>query len=215
MAIAPYALKVVWSGALVEGEVFAHSQWFDGTTIGGDLTKYADWDTNLFNAATVSTLLSTAVLALFPTTTSWNKIRSYCYGASGQLLQAEEVAISKVGTGTFAMPNQVSWVVSQRTGLAGRAQRGRAYLPGPATSKLSGSTGQMNTTDCGTLANAYAAWLHGVEIGSPSVTPSVVMSGSRTAMYPLDSVIVDTRLDTQRSRASRATIVGRALATVT
>lgn len=211
MPAVPDSIKTVLSGVLPGGEVFAHSQWWDGSGIVGNVTDEDNVAGNVVGSLT-GNLLTTAVRALFTTAVSWTNVTHYFYGSSGVLARTLITPVSVAGTAaTGQLPPQCATVVSLRTGAAGRANRGRTYFPAFAAANLSGNTGQWNSTVPGTLANAYKAFLDGVNSLSPNPVP-IVMSLSQGAKVPLVTVEVDSRVDTQRRRSQQLIVTTKAVA---
>lgn len=101
------------------------------------------------------------------------------------------------GAGTQPEPGQISIVMSWRTGFAGRSKRGRTYLPGIATAAL--TAGRINGTARSNIELAAQEFIDYLDVATwPLVIYSRVPPGSFTQVQ---SVIVDDRFDTQRSRA--------------
>lgn len=202
MAVPANAVKCVVSGTLAGAEVFAHSQWFDGTGIVGDDVKM-DALSGVITSAIQNNLLVSGFLGLFPSTTHWTQDTEYFYGGGGELVYTAINTINgKAGDVVGSpLPNQNAVVVSLRTDRAGRSYRGRSYLPGIGAGAMQ-TTGQMSAAQATTIVNAYADFLQAVK-DSADGAPPIVCSPTRGAMTPLSYVQVDTRLDTQRSRATR------------
>lgn len=104
-----------------------------------------------------------------------------------------------------AMPNNVALVFSLRTGFVGRSFRGRFYIPGLAESAVSG-----NNIVSGTLTYAQQVGTALVTLfaagGLTVVVASYVANGvQRTTAVatPVQTVLINTRVDTQRRRLPR------------
>lgn len=203
MTTAANSVRAVLSGTLPGNEVFAHSFWFNGTGIvGGDVAE--DTLAGIIVSAANSNLGSTAFKALYTTATAWTTARIYFYGTGGVLRRTVESPISIVGSAaTASMPNQLAVVASLRTALAGRANRGRSYLPGTFTNSLaSGNAAQLSSASTNTIRDAVTSFLNAVKAGAGGAPP-VIMSGSQSAMIPVTRVQIDSRMDVQRSRAGK------------
>lgn len=203
MAAVPLSIRVVLSGTLYGGEVFAHGFSFDGTAINGNSVKE-----DAFAGASLgyltSALLTATHRAYYNTTTTWTKQRCYFYSGSGVLTRTTEDAISFAGTAAAGcLPTQLAVVASLRTGIAGRANRGRTYLPNPATPAIaSGVVPQLSATATAAIANAVRNYVSGLG-HDVNGGPAVVASLSQGAMIPISNVTVDSRIDVQRSRAQK------------
>lgn len=87
----------------------------------------------------------TAYTGCFPTDVVLNMLRARAVWPDTH--QVAEEAVSSGGGGMLtgdAGPNQVAAIITWRTALAGRAYRGRTYLPGISTGHL--IDGQLNST---------------------------------------------------------------------
>jgi hypothetical protein len=143
----------------------------------------------------------------------WDTVTAYCYPtggptatAIGQYVMPTPVA----GSNSAHNPNQVALVLTLRTALAGRAHRGRMYLP--AVGVPLGTDGQVAQSVLDVLT---AAWALAFGDWNAASTPKIVIvSQSRKgdATYPggftpVTTVSMDSRCDIQRSRANKETIL--------
>lgn len=203
MAAVPNSIRVVLSGTMYGSEVFAHGFSFDGTGIVGNSVAE-----DAFGGASLgyltSALLTATHRAYYNTTTAWNRQRIYFYDGTGTLHRTTEDVIAFAGTAAAGcLPTQLAVVASLRTGLAGRANRGRSYLPNVATVALaSGVVPQMSATATAAIANAVRNYVSGLG-NDVDGGPAVVASLSQGAMVPITSIVVDSKLDVQRSRAQK------------
>lgn len=114
-----------------------------------------------------------------------------------------ESAVSGTVAGE-SLPANCALVMSLRTGYTGRSQRGRMFLPGIAESSVEGNTPDASIR--GGLANTLAivnAALASVSIPFTWVVLSRYTEGALRAegvTLPVTSVLVDTRIDSQRRR---------------
>ncbi len=89
-------------------------------------------------------------------------------GATGRDLTTQfgEVAYRPApagGTGAVlgeAMPANTAYLIQKLTGFAGRANRGRMYLPGVPESAVNGGTGNIAAATLTALQNAANAWMN-------------------------------------------------------
>lgn len=213
MAIPLYAIRSTITGSLPGGDIFECSQWFDGTAIGNDFTKFQAFAGVVVGSIT-GNLLTTAVKALYNVGVTFDKLDCYGYPNGGPHAGLHwQVAIGAAGSSsTLALPNQVATVVTLLTGRPGRSYRGRTYLPPVHTAAMLG-TNQLSTANATTLANAYAGYLQGVH-DSSSGAPAVVSSSKLGAMTLINAVQVDTVFDTQRRRRNKVVAAGKPQAAV-
>jgi hypothetical protein len=203
--------KIVISGTLPGGEVFAHSQGFDIQTEPVTQTVLNTF-TQQASDLWVSTFLTAAVTACYPTVTAWKQVRGYLYGSAGKsVLVANANPINVPGTnGGSPCPNQVAHVLTTLTGVPGRSHRGRVYLPAPGTSLL--TAGQVTTANNTTIVNAYAAWLNAIRNSATAPGFGVVASSTQGAMFTMTQIAGNTRLDVQRRRANKQAATATAVA---
>lgn len=201
MVWASGTLRCVTSGTLAGGEIFSFTQAFRGDAGWSDTefeTAYGQWVLSVQNV-----LCASGILAEWPSTTHFTKVRAYLYGAGGALVkQGESADFDKQGSAPSAspLPNQLALVVTLLTGFPGRSKRGRVYLPAPAASQLS-ADGQASSVSVDTIGGAYRDALQAMKDDTLSCPP-VVASATTTAMTDITSIRVDSKLDTQRRRAA-------------
>jgi len=128
--------------------------------------------------------------------------RLYCYPTTGTTAAAVAVQ-SDVAAGTSTggtLPNQCAVVVTLLTGVAGRSQRGRVYLP-LSGGAVSTTDGQLTNT-LPTLRAELANWNKDMALLA-SGWAIYVVSQTRTSSLPVVQCKIDTRVDVQRRRANR------------
>jgi hypothetical protein len=107
---------------------------------------------------------------------------------------------SEFGTaGGNAVPNQVCQVVTLRTGLAGRSNRGRQYWPGLQESTVSGSGFTWDSADLANNQTAAAGWRSAMR--GADMNPAV-LSRTLSSLRECTSVQAQPKLGTQRRRLS-------------
>jgi len=106
---------------------------------------------------------------------------------------------------SHALPNEVALCVTERTGLAGRSQRGRLYLGGIPLNATDGvDLNRLESAHIGTANSAAASFL--AAMISDDVTPVVTSYFHDKAPRALAqnteivSMFVNGRLDSQRRR---------------
>jgi hypothetical protein len=213
MALPANTIKTVISGTLAGGEQFAFGFQAQGNSDDAQfaLTQYQGVVVGALNG----NLLTTSVLALFPTSTVFTTVTSYLYkGGTGAAFTVQTSLSGKAGTASSsALPNQCAIVVSLLTGIPGRSTRGRAYLPGFASVSMGGVTGQLQTGGVAQVCNAFAAMLSGIKDTTNGRSP-VIASATHGLMTPITGVAIDTIVDTQRRRRDKLTAVARSTAVV-
>lgn len=205
-------VHVVYSG-IVGSEIFAVGHWLGSATAANQAT--ADFLSNELKNLFQSNVLSSAK-ALVGSDTVFQKVTTYEYSGGVNTAAWQSTAAIASGTGTSvgsSLPLQTSLVVSLRTATPGRSGRGRMYFPCTAfnlSSHLVVNSGVL------ALANAVAAYFSAINASAtiPNAVAAVV-SDARSSIYPITSVLVDDKPDTQRRRANRLVAANRNTAVVT
>jgi len=200
MTIANLA-HIVLTGSLAGNEI-----WTSRTTIkysaapSSEAAFAADLDAMVGDAGW-STYQDYQVAHLRPAD-SLDSLRGYFYPVwPGAASLVAEHPINEVGSGASAvMPNQVALVGTLLTGLSGRRNRGRMYLP--MTSFALTGQGQTDLTGCTNHANAIKAFLEAVG-GHYAGGGTYVASSVGSTANLITQVRVDSRPDIQRRRANR------------
>lgn len=197
-------LKYVFFGALPGGEIWESGFWAQGATISS-----AD-NANSAAAFGLTCFLGSDFTGFFGAhgATSWNTktsllgVRTYFYPTGTG--PAEYVGLSNPtspvnGAQTDYFPNQLAQCFTLETGLAGRRNRGRMYIPysgGSLDSNGLFATGNVGT-DVVNLAHAFTLYQAG------SFGTAVVSSAVGSTAHLIESVSCDQRPDIQRRRADR------------
>jgi hypothetical protein len=98
------------------------------------------------------------------------------------------------------LPPNTAALVSLRTGLSGRSNRGRAYWPGYTEASADGPI--FNSTSAGNLASAYFDFAGGIDTIDPGATLAVV-SITNAIAHPVTTFFVEPSFATQRNRLGR------------
>lgn len=199
MGIPANTAKVVISGKLGSTEIFQTGFWQAGITPPGvaSAAGYAGAVEGIF----ASTALA-ALAAVIPATCAYKKITVYFYTGGATAAYSGEAPITG-GTGTAAannQPFQSAACVTLLTGLAGRQNRGRMYIP---VISVPPSDGFWNQPEIGALSTAIAALFNGCNGGTSDEGSVSVVSNVGTTSHPVTSVHVDNKPDTQRRRANK------------
>lgn len=134
------------------------------------------------------------------------RVYYYPTGATAATIVGASTRASNAGLNSITAPPQCAVVVSLLTGLAGRANRGRIYVPGLAIS-LGTTTGQLTSGTPAPLAQSIANFItllrtRQLTTGSNSVP---IVAGATGGGYPITTVRVDSVVDTQRRRRDKVT----------
>lgn len=190
--------RVIINGHLEGGEVFNWGFWLDGTPTSQSLAN--TWAQTL--ADYFETYALTALAGTLDADSGYDGVTIYAYPdpAQGAAFTAEAAIDSGTGTSVAAsLPQQVAWVVTTRTGLPGRARRGRMYIP---VNALALTNHQLTTTQNASLLDAVATYVQNInnnaDLGNVTVVSQVGV-GQENNVSQLTS---DSRLDIQRRRAN-------------
>lgn len=208
VSIPPNSARIVFSGALPGGEVWSSGFWM--ATVTGDFINQAGLDSMVMAASaqfgeTSSTgVLRTAAADIWNLQTTWTKTTGYLYtgAATAAYISEHTLGTPLAGSAGHNLPNQCTTVLSLRTGLPGRSNRGRMYVP--CTGALLGNDGELSsavTTELSGHAGSSFTALN--ELG---YAPAAVVSGTHTTHRAITDVIVDSRVDIQRRRANSQSI---------
>lgn len=205
-------VRIVLSGTLAGGEIFSCGFQLRGD--GGWSQNQLDAAVGVAGSSLASNFLTTATLANFPTTTSFRRVQGYLYaGGTSAVRQSEATFAVKTGTASGVLPNQLALVVTLNTGRPGRSFRGRMYLPGPAAIPLSSTDGQMIGTNLDGLCTTLQGCFQGIRDGAGGA-PVVVASSKQGAMTTVTAIKIDSKVDTQRSRAQTQQILRSSVRTI-
>jgi hypothetical protein len=98
---------------------------------------------------------------------------------------------------------QVSVIVRKTTGVLGRQNRGRVYIPGLAATWLDGSTNDMvASTDLATLQTGFSTFF--VDMSTANLDLQLISRKSPYHNQALQALIVEQKIGTQRRRMRKA-----------
>jgi len=151
----------------------------------------------------VAAFLGTSSVAKFYTAIDeFTKVTCYSYNdgsVSADLVSELLFGSPLAGSGTANHPKETCLVVSLRSLTPGRSGRGRFYLP--ATGIAMDATGQTSSsTDIDNLASAAKTMFDALIANDYE---PVVASFTKSAAYPVATIVVDNRPDTQRRRTDK------------
>lgn len=120
---------------------------------------------------------------------------------TGKVITTAKTSYSRAGTGaTGSSPNECSICMTLRTALAGPSNRGRAYMPPPATAVLD-SVGNILSASVSTLVTAFATATTAMDAVTTYTSASVcVWSRKNLNFNAIVSVEAGTVVDAQRRR---------------
>lgn len=136
---------------------------------------------------------------------SITRVRVYWYADVGQAASVQGVSVGApiAGEGTATLPPQCTVVISLRTGLPGRSQRGRMYWP------LAGgaiTVAQRSAYVTQTFANSAASMLNAIRTTTQFGGGDVVIASEKTGqLTKVNAVTADNVVDTQRRRRDKLT----------
>lgn len=213
MAFLPY-VRVVIKGVLRGTQTWSMglSVANDGTATGAELFTYLGSVDTFVKAF----MTSAGVQQVTDSTTLYQTLAAYSYPAVGGSFATAGLASSgTAGTGSSATPSQCALVLSLRSGRSGRAGRGRMYLPATSAAAMA-SNGQYSLTTVTNVATAAKTMLDGINtlsIGAAGA-PVVIASRASGVTAPVNTVQVDTKIDTQRRRTDKIVRAGNAIVTL-
>lgn len=195
--------KLVINGALGNPAVERWSTGIHITAGGTDLPNTpAALQTWASTCASALALLTNAQnpRSMLSSSGSITDVACYYYAGPGPatLSATAPVGAGIAGSGTPTMPPQCSQVITLRTALAGRRNRGRIYWP-----RLVGTmTAGLKITQSQSLADDFAALLRAFENdGSTTGAYQIaVYSAAGETLTPVSSISVGDVVDTQRRR---------------
>lgn len=213
------AIKWVIAGTIGGVQDWSTGIWFDVSLTSG---SWALTDQQAFTDEFRSSAIDwwATLHGLCAADTTMTKTTTYFYPAHAvnALSVAESIIPSPVaGTGTTYLPTQSALVASMRTAVAGKSGRGRSYFP--INGQALGSDHQLSGATCGTVANAYALMLttlNGLNETANGITGQTasVASFTKGQLNTIRTVIVDSKIDTQRRREDKTPTTAFRSATV-
>lgn len=216
MAIPAGVSRIVFSGIMPNGEIWSTGFWVQGATPDSAATAnaLAELAFDEFSANDTSGAMRLVFNNLANAQTIWNEVKAYCYpsgGPSAQFIGSYTIPSPLVGSGDGTLPNQCALVLSLRSGFAGRSKRGRMYLPATGATLL--SDGQMDQSVLASITNGWALGFS--DWNAASDGKIVVVSQHLDSAVQVSSVICDSRIDIQRSRANSEVIKRSSVGAVT
>ncbi len=204
MTILAGVSKIVIRGTLPQGEQFNTGLW----TAGNMPTSAAQ--ANTF-AATIASLVSTHIVPTWQpflsTLAAFTDVKTYHYpngGPSAGFLGTATIAGGAGTSATAYLPLQLAWVATLRTGFPGRRFRGRMYMP---ITNHALTNWQFTQADVDSLTTAVRNFINGINTNGTVGLSSIVSQVGTGATASITRVDGDSRLDVQRRRANRETVL--------
>ncbi len=208
-----YYTRINIVGHLKGGEIFNWGLWAQHNA----LQTQTDLNTMASAVAALITATSFATIrSLIDSGEGYDKVRLYHYApavSQNAKVVAESNITSVVGSGTTYHPLQSAIVMTLNTGVPGRANRGRAYLP--ATSVALGTDHQIGSSSLQTVADEFKTFVNAINALTNVLSCVVVSKVGSGNTNVITQIVADTRLDTQRRRANKETVTARVTSTVT
>lgn len=192
-----YSRNVI-HGTLEGGEIFEWGFWIAAAPT--DAAAASAQASAIATAYTSAVATGSPAHALMSTGDAITEVRVYSYPTGGpNATYVGTAPLSEAGSGTSTCPNQVAVCVTLETGLAGRRNRGRVYLPATHPGTL--VAGQLGSATVTAVALFMQKFLQNVNSGVGQ--PVVVLSQVASLANDVTVVRIDSRLDIQRRRANR------------
>lgn len=210
MGIPAGANRIVLRGVMPGGEIFETGFWMTGTGVASEATAnaLAEIIAGTLNSSDASGAMRISSVALWKASVSWTEVRVYAYNGGTAAAWIGSFILTPARTGTSSgavLSNQTSMCLSLRTGLAGRRNRGRMYLP--VNGLALDLDGQWTVAQVGPIAAAWAQAF--TDINASDTGKIVVVSSVGSTAHQVTSVIIDTRPDVIRRRANQQNVNGR------
>lgn len=201
----PYpAVKIVISGQIQGVQSWSCGLWVWHSTLSPSHAQLQTYISDLYGPLNVWLAAAGGPMKLCSADTEANHLAVYYYPPNSDVAteQAEGSLGVFVGLGSNSIPTQSSVVLSLRTGLPGRVNKGRLYWPatGPAL-----TSHQIASALAGTLASTTATAIAGINALTLDGDNATVAVATSLRDFPADvtQVVVDSRVDTQRRRADK------------
>lgn len=204
MAIPSGVIRCVLEGTRAANEIMNTGFWLTGATVTsqGDANDFAEAVGTL-----LSTTYSAAITGLSRSTDVWHGLTTYCYPTGGPLATyIGSFAFTKAGTASAAtLPLQTCAVLTLQTGLNGRRNRGRMYLPASGIA-VEATAFNFDATTVTTVTTAWQGFMNEWNANISFPSKIAVVSSAGSAAHEVTSIRMDTRPDVQRRRANSQTV---------
>lgn len=217
MPIPAGVCRIVLYGTFGTGDIWETGFWMDdtGVTDSATATALALTIGGTLNSADASGAMRVTAANLLDDFSVWIGVRVYVYvtpGPKSTAIGEYVLPTPRVGGKVISKPNQVALCMTLRTALAGRRHRGRMYLPATGVD-IDTQDGQVSQANLNTVLTSWVTAFS--DINDSDAGRIVVVSTQGSAATPVSSLTIDSKLDIQRRRANRETILRRANGNVT
>lgn len=149
-----------------------------------------------------------AYQAVISDDTSYTTLHASRYpsGTTSADLVAQDLAGAVIGSSSIHHAPQLALVASLRTGVSGRQNRGRVYLPLTGLPNADLSDHQVAASVIDAINTDFTAFLIAMDtetIGPDTWQTSVANPRATHAAVPVIQVVMDSKIDTQRRRADK------------
>lgn len=197
---------------MAAGDVYRHIIVFDDTNLGNVMTTHLDTvqlgatDPAVSGLATNFKIMWDAgytplppLKSFYKTTTRLVRVEMRKIKPLEEIVTSWDTDLPIAGTSTTdQLAPQISVLVSLRTALIGRRNRGRVYLPSP-TETMELASGAMSSSDAQTVADLFSTMMDNIQ--TAGVQAVTVYSAANNDDNVVTSVKVDQRFRQQRKRA--------------
>lgn len=209
-------VKIVLYGTLTGGEIWETGFWMTDTGVNSaeTATAQAHVIAGTLNSEDDSGAMRITAIRIWDLEVKWVGVRCYGYNGGPTATWVGDFPLDAPRQGQAPggpLPHQVCACMTLLTGLAGRSQRGRMYLPATGVSLDSG--GQMTHPSIDPVVASWAKAF--TDINASDAGKIVVYSRTRQATHQVRSVRIDSVPDIQRRRANGLQANYQQAATVT
>lgn len=211
MSIPPATVRVQLTGLAGTGEMFETGWWLKGVTI----SNGTDANTLAGQLVTIVQVNGSGLRGILNADSSWSSVKVYCYPTGGPTATAvgEAALTGMTGQGVGILPLQVAMVITLGTGLSGRRNRGRMYLPMNGAALVAGHL--FATSVISAPLNSIANILNQWNSGAAPNGFSAVVSTAGTAAQKITLLTADQRPDIQRRRANKQSVGSKQTVVIT
>lgn len=201
----------------VQGTIDSAQSWSVGLSINPNGAAYSQSVLTAYAAALAPSLTTffTGFAPYCDSGTVVNDITVYQYdaGAPSAGVQGRFNYVTKpVGSSSTKLDSRMSMVASLLSATSGRAGRGRIYLPGAGVAM---TNRQFSAGPVGAIAPLVAAWIRAINlVNIGSTSPGTVCIAGASALMPVTTVRIDSKVDTQRRRSDKLPATSQVSTTV-
>lgn len=207
---------MVLRGVMPGNEIWETGFWMSDTGVASEAAANAlaqiIWGT--ITANDTSGAMRTLSVKAWKVTIKFTEVRTYVYtgGTTAAYIGSFVGSPALAGSSSGAiLSNQTAMCLSLRTGLAGRRNRGRMYLP--VNGLALNNDAQWDAADLQTIADGWRIFMN--DVNASDTGKIVVVSRTATQFHPITGLILDSRPDVIRRRANQQLPTSRIVEVVT